>query len=66
MAESLKKDMKDEVIVTALYERTLARQPRFEELNRCRSYLNEVNNRQEALEDIFWSLINSTEFLTKR
>jgi hypothetical protein len=66
LAEALQKDMKDDAIVTALYERTLARPPRFEELNRCRSYLVEVNNRQEAFEDIFWSLINSTEFLTKR
>ena len=31
-----------------------------------KGYLREVGNRQEALEDVFWSLVNSTEFLTKR
>jgi len=25
-----------------------------------------VANRKEALEDIYWSLLNSTEFLTKK
>ena len=37
-----------------------------EEMNICRGYIQKVNNRQEALEDVFWSLINTTEFLTKR
>jgi hypothetical protein len=66
LAKSIEKKMTDEQIVTALYVRTLARQPRKEELDTCRRYLKKVDNRREALEDIFWSLINSTEFLTKR
>lgn len=66
LAEALQKDMKDDALIAALYERTLSRQPRFEELNRCRSYLREVPDRAEAFEDIFWTLVNSTEFLTRR
>ncbi len=66
LTETLKKNMKDDEVVTALYERTLSRRPRSEEVETCRRYLAKVNNRQEALEDIFWSLVNSTEFLTKR
>ena len=52
--------------VPGLYERTLARKPKAEELAVCKKYLQKVGNRNEALEDVFWSLVNSTEFLTKR
>ena len=50
---------------SALYERTLARKPTAEELAICKRYLEKVGDRKEALEDVFWSLVNSTEFLTK-
>ena len=58
--------MGDEEIVGALYERTLVRKPKKEELEICKRYLKKVGNREEALEDIFWSLVNSTEFITKK
>jgi hypothetical protein len=66
LAQALAKGMGDEEIISALYERTLARKPRAEELATCQRYLKKVGNRQEGLEDVFWSLMNSTEFLTKR
>jgi hypothetical protein len=66
LAEALKKKMSDDEIVTLLYERTLGRKPKVEELATCRRYMGKVGNRTEALEDVFWSLVNSTEFLTKR
>jgi hypothetical protein len=66
LAQALAKDLTDDDILTALYQRALSRQPRPQELATCRRYLRTVNNRQEALEDVFWSLVNSTEFLTKR
>jgi hypothetical protein len=66
LAEALKKNLGDEEIVTALYERTLSRKPKAEEMAVCRRYLKAVPDRKEALEDIFWSLVNSTEFVTKR
>jgi hypothetical protein len=66
LAQALARKLSDEDILMALYERTLARRPRAEELATCRRYLRTVNNRQEALEDVYWSLVNSTEFLTKR
>jgi hypothetical protein len=66
LAQAMAKGMGDNEIITALYERTLARKPRAEELDTCKRYLKKVGNRQEALEDVFWSLVNSTEFLTKR
>jgi hypothetical protein len=65
LAQALAQGQSDEVIVTGLYERTLARKPRAEELMICKRYIHKVGNRQEALEDVYWSLVNSTEFLTK-
>ncbi len=49
-----------------VYLRTLARRPTDRELTRCREYVRTVGNRAEAFEDILWSLLNSTEFQTKR
>jgi hypothetical protein len=66
LAYVLAKGMSDEEIVAALYERTLARKPRSREMAICKRYLKKIGKRREALEDIFWSLVNSTEFLTKR
>jgi hypothetical protein len=65
LAEALKKGLSDDDILTGLYERTLARKPKTEEMAICKRYLKKVGNRKEALEDVFWSLVNSTEFLTK-
>jgi hypothetical protein len=43
-----------------------AREPSAKELQVCRDYIAQVGNRQEAYEDVLWSLLNSTEFQTKR
>jgi Protein of unknown function (DUF1549)/Protein of unknown function (DUF1553) len=66
LAEALSKNMSDDDILAGLYERTLARRPTDEEMSICRRYVQKMNDRKEALEDVFWSLINTTEFLTKR
>ncbi len=66
LAEALAKGTSDDDILIGLYERTLARKPRLEEVDACQRYLKKVGNRQEGLEDVFWCLLNSTEFLTKR
>lgn len=66
LADALAKNTSDDDILLGLYERTLARRPSGEEMDICRHYIQKLNNRKEALEDVFWSLINTTEFLTKR
>jgi hypothetical protein len=66
LAEALAKHKSDDEVIAALYRRALARPPRPRELDTCRRYLRRIGDRREAFEDIFWSLINSTEFLTKR
>lgn len=66
LGKALAEGKSDDDILVALYGRTLARKPKPEELEICRRYLRRVGDRREALEDVFWSLVNSTEFLTKR
>jgi hypothetical protein len=56
----------DDELIKLLYKRALARTPSDHELEVCREFIKEVNNRREAFEDILWSLVNSTEFMTKR
>ncbi|MDR3636842.1 MAG: DUF1549 domain-containing protein [Isosphaeraceae bacterium] len=49
-----------------LYLRVLARDPTQKELKVLTGYIQKVGSRTEAFEDILWSLINSTEFITRR
>ncbi|HEV3145060.1 MAG TPA: DUF1549 domain-containing protein [Gemmataceae bacterium] len=56
----------DEQIVGALYERVFSRKPTAQERDTCLRYLAKVGNRKEALEDVLWALVNSTEFLLKK
>lgn len=66
LAEMLDKGKADDEIVAALYSKVLARKPTNEELATCQRYIKKTDNRKEALEDILWSLVNSTEFLIKK
>ncbi len=54
------------VAVSDLYMRALARGPSAREEQVVVGYLNGSDDVQEALEDLFWSLLNSTEFLHHR
>jgi hypothetical protein len=66
LADLLVKGKSDDEIVAALYERVLARKPTDKEKTICLRYVQKVGNRTEALEDVLWGLINSTEFLHKK
>jgi hypothetical protein len=66
LGELLAKEKSDDEIVTALYEKVLARKPTTEEAATCERYIKKVGDRKEALEDVLWALVNSTEFLIKR
>ncbi|MEZ6061764.1 MAG: DUF1549 domain-containing protein [Planctomycetaceae bacterium] len=50
-------------IITELYVRCFARKPTDEELQQLVAVATEEENPQQPLEDIFWSLLNSREFL---
>jgi hypothetical protein len=49
-----------------LYLSLLGREPNERELRRTLDYLKQNNNRQEAVTDLVWILVNSTEFLSRR
>jgi hypothetical protein len=66
LGEVLNTTSDDRVALGALYLRTLSRQPTPAEVEICGRHLASVGNRREAFEDIYWSLINTTEFLTRR
>lgn len=56
----------DEDAIHELYIMVLSREPSQRELRITTEYLAEVGNREEAFEDLMWSLLNSSEFLSKR
>ena len=50
-------------IITEIYARSFCRKPTEQELAKLVAVAGEEKNPQPALEDIFWSLLNSREFL---
>lgn len=62
----LQKYDNDEDALNELYLLVLTREPTDKELTICQTYVKEVGDRGEAFEDLLWSLLNSTEFLSKR
>ena len=62
----LRENSDDEDALVELYLKTLSRGPTKYETQTCLSYVKQVRDRNEAFEDILWSLINSTEFLHRK
>lgn len=56
----------DEDAIIELYVMVLSRNPSDREMKITTDYLKETGNREEAFEDLMWSLLNSSEFLSKR
>jgi hypothetical protein len=56
----------NEDAINELYVMILSREPTDRELKITTDYLTEVGDREEAFEDLMWSLLNSSEFLSKR
>ena len=56
----------DRDLISELYVLVLMREPTDRELSICQNYIKGVNNRGEGFEDLLWSLLNSSEFLSKR
>jgi hypothetical protein len=56
----------NEDALSELYLLVLSREPSTRESKIAKEYLDEVGNRREAFEDLMWSLLNSSEFLSKR
>lgn len=56
----------DEQAVLEVYLRVLAREPNEAETAVARDYLQSASSRPEAIEDLFWSLLNGKEFAYRR
>lgn len=66
LADLFAQNLTDNQMVDRLYARVLARKPTSEEQMTCQRYVRRLGNRAEAMEDVLWSLLNSTEFLIKK
>jgi hypothetical protein len=53
-------------VVEELYLRTLSREPSGEELDVAIEFCRSTKNRSAAFEDLFWALLNSSEFSHRR
>jgi hypothetical protein len=59
----LKAGKKPAEVVEALYVRCLSRKPTAEEMRQLQSVLDDPDNQLAALQDFYWALLNSREFL---
>lgn len=66
LAGLLRRFRNNEDALIELYLMVLSREPSDREMKIAEEYLTEVGNREEAFEDLMWSLLNSSEFLSKR
>jgi hypothetical protein len=66
LGELLRTTPDNRAVLNVIYLRVLAREPNGKEVRVCGNYIENVGNRVEAFEDILWSLVNSTEFLSRR
>jgi len=53
----------DDEILAQLYLRCFSRQPTEAETAALKATITENENRLQALEDVFWALLNSREFV---
>lgn len=66
LGKILRENRNDLDALSELYLLVLAREPSKHEVEICQIYIKEVGQRGEAYEDLMWSLLNSSEFLSKR
>jgi hypothetical protein len=66
LARLLNEQQDDRNSLQELYLLALSRHPTSKELEINLDYIKQVGERSEAFEDILWSLLNSTEFLSRR
>lgn len=62
----LQQNPNDSDAISEVYLVVLAREPSQHEAEICQTFIKDVGSRGEAYEDLMWSLLNSSEFLSKR
>ncbi len=63
MDKALTSEMPIEQVIEDLYTAALSRSPLPEEMTQLASYVNNAPDRRAALEDVYWSVLNSKEFV---
>lgn len=63
IGKRLKEEKTPEQIVDELYIRCLTRHPTEKEMKNLTAVLSEEENKKQVLEDVFWALLNSREFV---
>ena len=66
LGKILRANPDDRDALSEIYLLVLSREPSTHEVEICRNYIKDVGQRGEAFEDLMWSLLNSSEFLSKR
>jgi hypothetical protein len=66
LAKILRENRDDRDALSEVYLLVLSREPSKHEVEICQNHIQEVGQRGEAYEDLMWSLLNSSEFLSKR
>ena len=63
VAKALKAEQSVEQILEDLYIRCFSRKPTPQEMERLVASIQDEENKQQALEDVFWALLNAKEFV---
>ena len=50
-------------MIDELYLTAFSRKPTSVELNRTKEYIESATDKQKALEDVLWAMLNSKEFM---
>lgn len=66
LAQLLAAEKNDEAAVVQLFRTVLARTPSDKELKLSLQHVKKLDDRGKAFEDLLWSLVNTTEFTTRR
>jgi hypothetical protein len=66
LAQLLEEETDDRAACQLLYARVLAREPSDEEMTIALAHVERLGDRRAAFEDLLWSLVNSTEFTTRK
>jgi hypothetical protein len=64
--EEMKKKQTPEAIIRKLYIKAYSREVKDQELEKLLPFVIQSKNKKETLEDIFWALLNSKEFIFVR
>jgi hypothetical protein len=63
IAKRLAEKKTPEQIIEELYIRCVSRKPTADEVKKLQELIAPIANKQQALEDVFWSLLNTREFM---